>query len=84
LQNGYALGYKLARVFRDLEITLSRRSCNPGGGMMVRCPYCGDEYYGLHFCPSKPVGVTVTGAMVRKIMEWWSKKFRGTPWSDKK
>jgi len=52
--------------------------------MMQKCPYCQIEYYGLHFCPCKPVGITVTGVTIRKIMDWWSKKFKGTPWSDKK
>jgi len=52
--------------------------------MMARCPYCKIEYYGLHFCPCKPVGTRITGATIKKIMDWWAKKFRGTPWSDKK
>jgi len=50
---------------------------------MARCPDCGEEYYGLHFCPCKPPGITVTSEMIKKVIAWWSKKFRGKPWSDK-
>ena len=52
--------------------------------MRSRCPYCGVEYLGLHFCPCKPPGITIAGETIKKIMDWWAKKFRGTPWSDKK
>jgi len=52
--------------------------------MMSKCPDCGEEYYGLHFCPCKPPGIIVTSDMIKKVIEWWSKKFRGKPWGDEK
>jgi len=50
--------------------------------MMARCPDCGEEYYGLHFCPCRLPGITVTSEMIKKILAWWSKKFRGKPWDN--
>jgi hypothetical protein len=67
-----------------MEIALPRSSSDPGGGMMQKCPYCKIEYYGLHFCHKKPVGIPVTSETVKRIIDWWGKKFRGLPWSDKK
>ena len=49
----------------------------------MKCPDCGDEYYGLHFCPCKPPRIAITSEMIQKILDWWSKKFRTISRRDK-
>jgi len=50
--------------------------------MMARCPHCGEEYYGLHFCPCKPPGITSIGETIKKVLAWWTRKFK--EWGSKK